>query len=442
MIILLLLLAVALIVVLTTRLSVHPFLSLLITAILFGIASGMPLETLIASINEGFGKTLGSIGLVILLGVMIGTFLENSGGAYRLASRLLKWLGEKNIHWGMAIIGYVVSIPVFADSGFVILSPLNKALTKRAGMSLGVTAIALSMGLMATHVMVPPTPGPIATAGILGADLGLVIVWGFAVSSLALIPCVLYAKWMGEKIWIEPEASGDSSKFAHNVSLAPSFLKSILPIIVPLLLIVVKSFNNYLKFIKNQQVNEFVNFIGEPIIALIIGFGFALLLPKKLDKSLLSDKGWVGKAILDAATIIMITGAGGVFGKVLQNAGLATFISENLSISGLGIMLPFFLAAAIKSAQGSSTVAMITTASIVAPLTGELGIVSANDLALTTLVIGAGAAVISHVNDSFFWVVTQLSGMNVNQGYKLHSAASAILGGSAFLIILLLMQVF
>ncbi|MDP5139160.1 MAG: GntP family permease, partial [Spirosomaceae bacterium] len=183
-------------------------------------------------------------------------------------------------------------------------------------------------------------------------------------------------------------------------------------------------------------------FVGEPVIALLIGFGFALLLPKKLDKALLSDKGWVGKAILDAATIIMITGAGGVFGKVLQNAGLADFISENLSIAGIGIFLPFLLAAAIKTAQGSSTVAMITTASIIAPLTAELGIGSANDLALTTLVIGAGAAVISHVNDSFFWVVTQLSGMDVKQGYKLHSAASAILGGSAFLIVWLLMTVF
>lgn len=441
MILILLLFAVALIVVLTTRLSIHPFLSLLITAILFGVTAGMPLETLIGSINDGFGKTLGSIGLVILLGVMIGTFLENSGGAYRLANRLLIWLGEKNIHWGMAIIGYVVSIPVFADSGFVILSPLNKALTKKAGASLAVTAVALSMGLMATHVMVPPTPGPIATAGILGADLGLVIAWGFLVSSLALIPCVLYAKIAGNKIWITPEASADATVFVNNVALAPSFLKSVLPIIVPLVLIVVKSFNNYLKIIKNEQLNNLINFIGEPVIALLFGFGFALLLPKKLDKSLLSDKGWVGQAILDSATIIMITGAGGVFGKVLQNAGLATFISENLSISSLGLLLPFLLAAAIKSAQGSSTVAMITTASIIAPLTTELGIVSANDLALTTLVIGAGSAVISHVNDSFFWVVTQLSSMDVKQGYKLHSAASAILGVSAFLIVWLLMTI-
>jgi GntP family gluconate:H+ symporter len=441
MIIVYLFFAVVLIVVLTTKFSVHPFLSLLVTAILFGIISGMPLEQIIQSINDGFGKTLGSIGLVILLGVMIGTFLENSGGAYRLANQLLKWLGEKNIHWAMAIIGYVVSIPVFADSGFVILAPLNKALTKRAGMSIAVTAVALSMGLMATHVMVPPTPGPIATAGILGADLGLVILWGFLVSLLALIPCVFYARWIGNKIWIEPDVSQNSDKFARNVSLAPSFLKSILPIIVPLILIVIKSFNGYLKLIENAEANSVINFTGEPVIALLIGFGFALLLPKKLDKSLLSDKGWVGKAILDAATIIMITGAGGVFGKVLQNAGLATFISENLSIAGLGIFLPFLLATAIKTAQGSSTVAMITTASIIAPLTTELGIVSANDLALTTLVIGAGAAMISHVNDSFFWVVTQLSGMQVNEGYKLHSAASAILGGSAFLIVWLLMMV-
>ncbi|MDP5121293.1 MAG: GntP family permease [Spirosomaceae bacterium] len=442
MLIIYLFFAVVLIVVLTTKLSIHPFLSLLITAILFGIVSGMPLELIITSINDGFGKTLGSIGLVILLGVMIGTFLENSGGAYRLANRLLKWLGEKNVHWAMALIGYVVSIPVFADSGFVILTPLNKALTKKAGMSMAVTAVALSMGLMATHVMVPPTPGPIATASILGADLGLVILWGFMVSFLSLIPCVWYAKKMGDKIWIEPDVSENSEKFAENVLLSPSFLKSVLPIIVPLLLIVVKSFNDYLQLIENERVNSVINFVGEPVIALLIGFGFALLLPKKLDKALLSDKGWVGKAILDAATIIMITGAGGVFGKVLQNAGLADFISENLSIAGIVIFLPFLLAAAIKTAQGSSTVAMITTASIIAPLTSELGIVSANDLALTTLVIGAGAAVISHVNDSFFWVVTQLSGMDVKQGYKLHSAASAILGGSAFLIVWLLMTVF
>ena len=233
-----------------------------------------------------------------------------------------------------------------------------------------------------------------------------------------------------------------AKQILEKVAKEKHFLKSVLPIIIPLLLIVVKSFNGYLQLINNDRVNLAINFVGEPIIALLIGFGFALLLPKKLDKSLLSDKGWVGKAILDAAAIIMITGAGGVFGKVLQNAGLAEFISENLSISGLGILLPFLLAAALKTAQGSSTVAMITTASIIAPLTAELGIVSANDLALTTLVIGAGAAVISHVNDSFFWVVTQLSGMQVNEGYKLHSAASAILGGSAFLIIWLLMTVF
>lgn len=441
MLLLLLALSVAIIVVLSTRFSIHPFLSLLLAAILFGITAGMPLELIISSINEGFGKTLGSIGLVILLGVMIGTFLENSGGAYRLANQLLVWLGERNIHWAMAIIGYVVSIPVFADSGFVILTPLNKALTKKARMSMATTAIALSMGLMATHVMVPPTPGPIATAGILGADLGLVILWGFLVSSIALIPCVLFAKKMGSRIFIKPGTSESSQIFVKNVSLSPSFLKSVLPIVVPLILIVIKSFNGYLKIIENVKAIAIIDFIGEPVIALLIGFGFALLLPKKLDKSLLSDKGWVGKAMLDAATIIMITGAGGVFGKVLQNAGLATFISDNLNISGLGIFLPFLLAAAIKTAQGSSTVAMITTASIVAPLTSELGIVTANDLALTTLVIGAGAAVISHVNDSFFWVVTQLSGMTVSQGYKLHSAASAILGGSAFLIVWLLMTV-
>lgn len=438
MLIFLLILSVLAIVFFTTKLEIHPFLALLLVSILFGIAAKIPLNELIAAINEGFGKTLGSIGLVILLGVLIGTFLENSGGAYRLAASLIRRIGEKNTPWSIALIGFIVSIPVFADSGFVILSPLNKALSAKSKTSLAITAICLSMGLMATHVMVPPTPGPIATAGILKADLGLVIFWGIIVSFFALIPTVFFAKWMGRKSWIKHEIQEEGLTFEQKVKNSPSFLTSVLPIIIPLLLIVSKSFYNYLKLSNSDAFSQTINFLGEPIIALLIGFGFALLLPKKLEKKMLSEQGWVGKAILDSASIIMITGAGGVFGKILQQAGLANLITELLGNVNMGLLLPFLLAAAIKTAQGSSTVAMITTASVISPLTNQLGLITSTDLVFTALTIGAGSAFVSHVNDSFFWVVTKLSNMDVRQGYKHHSAATVVLGSSAFLIILVL----
>jgi len=184
---LLLVLSIAFIVLATTRLKLHPFLALLITAFGFGILSGMPLQDVVKSVNDGFGGTIGYISIVILAGSMIGTFLEKSGGAYRLATSTLRLTGEKNVPLAMGCIGYVVSIPVFCDSGFVLLSSLMKALVRKAGITLAASAIALSLGLYATHTMVPPTPGPVAAAGIIGADLGLTILWGLLVSLFALI---------------------------------------------------------------------------------------------------------------------------------------------------------------------------------------------------------------------------------------------------------------
>ncbi len=438
MLILLLLLAIVFIVVSTTHWKLHPFLALLLTAIGYGLLSGMPLETIIKSINQGFGGTLGSIGLVIIIGVIIGAFLEKSGGAYQLATAVLKLVGEKRVPLGMSLIGYIVSIPVFCDSGFIILSPLNKALTKKVKQTLGVTAIALALGLLASHAMVPPTPGPIAVAGILEADLGLVIFWGIIVSLIGLIPCLIFAYRVGSRVQLSAEDNLEKPNINKNTQHLPSASLSFLPIIVPILLIVIKSFNNYLKLFEQGQLKSIIDFLGTPIIALLIGLGFALLLPKKLEKSMLSTEGWVGKALKDAAIIIMITGAGGIFGKVLQNSGIADIIGDTLGQMNLGILLPFLIAAALKTAQGSSTVAMITTASIIAPMLTNLGFETDLSKALVVLAIGAGSTVISHANDSFFWVVTQMTGMDVNTGYRLHSVGTAILGVSCLVIISLI----
>jgi GntP family gluconate:H+ symporter len=435
MLILLLLLAVALIVLSTTRFKLHPFLALIFVAILFGLAAGVDTQTLIESINEGFGKTLGSIGLVIIIGVMIGSFLEHTGGAVRLANGMLKLIGKKRVPEAMSLTGWLISIPVFGDSGFVILNSLNKALTKKAGLSLTVTTVCLATGLMATHTMVPPTPGPIATASIIGADLGLVIMFGAVISLIALIPPIIFAKKYASKTWIEPELGDDNADFDEKLKTAPSFMKSLLPVIIPLLLIVLKSVNDFGSYIGDGQLKTLIDFVGTPVIALIIGLLLAFLLPRKLQQSMISSEGWLGKALLDSASIVMITGAGGVFGKVLQNAGLGDVIGNALADYPVGILLPFIISSALKTAQGSSTVAMITTASIITPMLPQLGLYTEVSKALAVKAIWAGSAVDSHVSDSFFWLVTQMTGMNISQGYRIHTVATGIVGVSCFILI-------
>lgn len=437
MTILLLLLSVVLIVVLTARYDVHPFLALLAAALSFGLLSGMDFNTIILSINEGFGGTLGKIGMVIVLGVIIGVFLEQSGGAFKLAEAVLNIIGRKRVHEAMAIIGYIVSIPVFADSGFIILNPLNKSLSKKAGLSIAGTGVALILGLMLTHVMVPPTPGPIAAAGILGADVGLVMLVGIIISALSLVVAIIYSKRVAAKTYIDPNPELTDAEVEEKVREAPSAFKSFIPILIPILLIVSKSIIefNLEEGETGGWIIQLVTFIGTPVIALTIGMLLAFTLPKKLDKTVFSTTGWVGKALTDASTIILITGAGGIFGTILQKSGIATTMADLLSGANLGIWLPFILTAAIKTAQGSSTVALITTASILAPMVSTLGFDSEIQKALLVVAIGAGAAVVPHANDSGFWVVTQLTGMDIKTGYRLYTVGAAIVGTFAALLV-------
>lgn len=429
MLVIWLVLSVVAIIFLTVKMKVHPFIALLLVAITYGFAAGMPADEIIASVNEGFGKTLGSIGLLIVLGVIIGTFLENSGGAYAIAEKVLNIVGKKRVPLAMGSMGYVVSIPVFGDSGFLLLQPLNKSLSKKAGISLAGSSIALALGLTASHTMVPPTPGPIAAAGILGADLGMVLAIGIPISIFALCMGLIFAVKVVGKIYIDPVpdlTDDDLKKLAAN---APGATKACIPIFIPIILIVIKSALKYTG--GSGPIYDLFMFLGEPFVALFIGVFLSLLLPKKLDASMLSTDGWVGKALINASSILLITGAGGIFGKVLQNSGIAAYMGDTLSDLNMGIWLPFILAAAIKSAQGSSTVALITTASIIAPLMETLGFVSGIDKAMVVVAIGAGSAVVSHANDSFFWVVTQMSGMDVKTGYKTQSLGTFILGFSA-----------
>lgn len=436
MLIVLLILAVAFIVVSTTKFKLHPFLALIFAAIGFGLLSGMPFAEIVNSVNSGFGDIVGHIGLVIVIGCIIGTFLEESGGAYVMAQGIVRLAGKKRVPLAMLIVGCFISIPVYADSGFVILSPLNKAITKKAGISLACTAIALSLGLTITHCLVPPTPGPVAATAILGADLGLVILIGLIVSVFVAAESYFFVTRYASRTYIDPDPDGEITVEEDDAKDKPSALRSFLPVVVPLVLIVFKSISDFPGAPFGEGVAASVlRFIGEPVVALIIGMILSFFLPKKFDRELLSTTGWVGKSLTSAAVIIMITAAGGSFGMILRNSGIADILGESLASANVGIWLPFIIAAALKSAQGSSTVAIVTTASLIAPMMEALGFVSPVGKALAVMSLCSGAMVMSHVNDSFFWVVTQLSGMNVKTGCKLHGIGTLLGGLTAMLVV-------
>jgi len=399
----------------------------------------MPVGQIIESIETGFGGTIGKIGIIIISGLIIGIFLEKSGGAHTMANTILKLIGPKRVYTAMSIIGYIVSIPVFCDSGFIILSPLNKSLSRQAGLSVTGTSIALALGLLSTHTMVPPTPGPIAAAGILEADLGLVILIGMVVCFLALIITTLFAKKIAGKVHIEPDTQLNSEQINQKMPNTPPAWKSFLPIILPIVLIVFNSLAEYPTHpFGIGKIKNIISFIGNPVVALLFGMIISFTLPAKFERKMLAPDGWVGEALKSASIIILVTGAGGAFGKVLQNSDMGTILGEMIGDSGLGLWLPFLLAAALKTAQGSSTVAIITTASMISPLISPLGFDSEISKAMVVVAIGAGSCVVSHANDSYFWVVTQLSNMNVKQGYKLMSTGSGILGLTAMIILTIL----
>jgi len=442
----LLVLSVVFIVVATTRLGLHPFLALLVSALGFGLLAGMPAADVIVAVNQGFGGTIGSIGIVILAGSIIGIYLERSGGALALAERMLRVSGPRHVPATMGAVGWLVSLPVFCDSGFVILASLNRALAKRAGITLASGAIALSLGLYASHTMVPPTPGPVAAAGILGADLGRVILFGGLVSLVALIAGWGFATRVAGRVQIDPHAtaSREEPQATSVVSGdAPGALHALLPILVPIALIVLRSLARLpdapFGSADESATVAAIDFIGHPVVALLVGVAIAFTLER--DRRGVSA-GWVADGIVAAGSIIAITGAGGAFGKVLQGSGIADQIGSALAGAELGIVLPFLIAAGIKTAQGSSTVAIITTAGLIAPLLEPLGLDAPNARALVVVAIGAGAMVVSHANDSYFWVVTQLSDMDLRTGVRLHTVGTLVEGTVAAGVVVLLARFF
>lgn len=430
-----LVLVVIMMVIAASKYKFHPFLSLLMAGIVMGFIGGLSESEVITTLLNGFGKTLGSIGIIIAFGTIIGAYLENSGGAKTLANWTLKTIGKKRSLLGMNLTGFIVSIPVYCDSGFIILSSLIKAISKNSKIPLSVLGVSLAAGLYATHVFVPPTPGPLAATAALDADLGLVILLGLVVAIPVALSGYFWAKFLERKTEkVDYKTSTEEPVIAEVLpKVSPSFA----PILVPIVLIALKSITSYPThpFGEGTLANIF-NFIGNPIIALLIGVFLAFRLKSK--KTQETHFNWVTSGLKEAGIIILITGAGGAFGAILQSTGIGDLIGERFATVNLGLFLPFVIAAILKSAQGSSTVAIITTAAIMAPILESFGLGSALGRALTVLSIGAGAMTVSHLNDSFFWVVAQFSEMNTTTALKYQTVSTFLQGLTGIVLVMLM----
>ena len=451
--------AIAIMILLISKLKVHPFLAIMGISLVLGIIAGIPLvdttledgtkvSGLASVIGSGFSGTFTSIGIVIILGAFIGTVLEKTGAALKLADMVIKLVGEKNPQLAIELMGWVVSIPVFCDSGFVILNPIRKALVKRTGVSSVAMTVCLSCGLYISHVFIPPTPGPIAAAQTLGVgdNLLLVIGIGLLCSVFPLIAGLFYAKFIGKKIKSADELEGSDQivktyeELKAEYGKLPGGLNALAPLIVPILLMGLSSVSSMAKW--SGWIADGLAFLGTPIIALGVGTVLAIVqlftAGKKKDFYNLAND-----TLKTVGPILFVTAAGGVLGKVISSSDMVPFIKAHANVlEAMGIFFPFLLAAILKSAQGSSTVAITTTAGIVAPLLPVLGFATPVEIALVVMAIGAGAMTVSHANDSYFWVVTNFGEMKPEEGYKTQTLMTLVIGIAAMIEIFILNLIF
>ncbi len=439
----LLLIAVVWIIIGTTKLKLHPFFVLLYAAIGLGIMAEIPANTLIPLITKGFGKTFESIGLLIVFGTLIGVYLEQSGATQSIAQSLLKRLSKLPLPYAISAIGYIVSIPVFCDSAFVILSALNKTLAQKSKTPRIALTIALSTGLFAPHVLVPPTPGPLAAAAQLELqNLLLLIVFGGLVAFLLVVVGAIYAQYLAKKY--KATTSFEFHNVAHidqepfSRDNLPHIYQSLSPIVVPILLMAAGSTVQFISP-KLGAFNNIIALIGSPEAALFIGLLLAMRLNnEKRIKGDQSKKNLLEGGLKLAAPILLITAMGGALGGIIKELPLTQYLSAYTEIQQFGLVLPFGIAALLKTAQGSSTVAIITTASIIFPILGQLGMITELDKVWVIIAIGTGSMTVSHANDSYFWIVSQMGGIDVKTAYRHHTLATLIQGITGLILVLIL----
>lgn len=442
-----LIIGVVLLVYLVVKTKIHVFLALIIAAALTGIIGGMAPSNVANAIIGGFGSTLGSIGIVIGFGVMMGRLLEVSGAAERLAYALIKFVGRKKEEWAMALAGYIVAIPIFVDSTFIILTPLIKSVARKTGKSVVAIGIPLALGAAATHHAVPPTPGPLGVAGIFNVDVGQMIIYGLIFAIPIMLVGVFYGKWIGKKIyqvpnedgtgWIRPEKELTFDEFVRlsderNKEL-PSLFRSLLPIVLPIVLIFLNTTLSALEI--TGGIYDYIIFLGQPIIAVglaVIAAIYALAGRWSREDTL----GRMEEGMNSAGVILLITGAGGAFGYVLRESGAGEYIGNLVASLPLpAVLIPFIVASLIRLIQGSGTVAMITAASISAPILVNIPDVN---MVLAAQAAALGAMVFSYFSDTLFWVVNRSLGITNTKEQIMVWSVPTTLAWTASLIMILI----
>ncbi len=420
---------IVLLLLLLLKLKIPAFISLLIASIVTGLCAGLDGEAIIKTVQSGMGGTLGFVATVVGLGAIFGGILEKTNSAKIIAQKLISVTGEKRTPLAMMITGFLVAIPVFFDVGFIILFPVLHALHKKTGKSIVHYAIPLLAGLAVTHACIPPTPGPIAVAEIIGASLAWVIVLGVVIGiPMAYVGGILFGKYIGNKVDIQLTDNSDSdnylSEFYH------SFGRIIWIILLPIVLIVTGTLikENYLS-LGNASVNQFIELLGHPFTALIIANLLAWYLLGRSNGLTTEQLGEISsKSLHPAGIIILVTGAGGVYKQTLVDTGAGELLANSLQSWGLGIVFFAFLAAlTVRVLQGSATVAMITAAGLVAPLLSSYNL-SGGQLACLVIAISSGATAMSHLNDSGFWLVKEYLVLTEKQGLRIWTTASTIIG--------------
>lgn len=423
---------------LVMRTKLHAFVSLLLVSLLVGIAAGMPLGDVIASIQNGMGGTLGFVAVVVGLGAMFGKMLEVSGGAERLAQTLVNRFGEDKAQWALALTGFIVAVPVFFDVGFIILVPIVYGLAKKTGRSLLYYGIPLLAGLAVTHSFIPPTPGPIAVANLIGAELGWVILFGvIAGIPAAILAGPVFGKYIANKIHVNIPDYMEFEEIDTSKEL-PSFKMIVSLISIPLVLILANTLSAVL-LEEGNGIRTFFTFMGHPFVALTLATLLTFIfLGTRRGYTRDEVQEIATKALEPAGIIILVTGAGGVFKQVLIDSGVGDVLGEMMAGSALpAIVLAFLIAAVVRVAQGSATVSMVTAAGLITPLL-ELQNITGAALGLIVISIASGATVLSHVNDSGFWLVNRYFGLDVKDTLKSWTVMETIIGLTGFAVVFLI----
>ncbi|RDB06924.1 GntP family permease [Runella aurantiaca] len=431
---LLLIVSILTIILLSSRYKFNTFFVLIFVAMGVGFAAGMDGETLLKAIKVGFGSTLEKIGLLIILGATLGIILDKTNATLSLANFILNKTGERYAPLAITLVGILIGLPIFCDSGFVVLSGLVVSLGRTLPKKRLALVGCLATSLYAVHCLVPPHPGITAAAGVLNVDLGKAMLLGILVALPAATVGYLYSLSLPATLDVTEKTPSDLT--IEKRGNLPSAALSFLPIIVPIALISLKSVSLLYPDMASPLVMSIIKFVGEPIAALLVGLILTLPLFQKIEKKVLNEL--FDEAIEKAGPILIVTAAGGAFGEIIRTLELGKVYGAALAAGGWGLLVPFGLAAIFKTAQGSSTVAVVSTASLVAPLLAALGLAGPDGTLLALLATGAGSMVTSHANDSYFWVISRFGNLNVSVTLRAFTPASALMGGTALGVIYLM----